>query len=586
MKKQIFIIIPFILIFGIILSTRFVALQSWDQGIYLHPDERFLVMVADKMSWPGSLTTYLDTHRSPLNPHNLGFNFYVYGTFPLVLTKLIAAPFGLEAYQHVGQVGRVISALLEVGIGFVVFEIARRIGGYKTGLLAFFFYALSVLPIQHAHFFTVDVFMVFFLTTSLLIVVSLYQFPQSRAFSKSLTLGIFWGMAISSKISAIIFFPIIAISFFLILLKTRKVFPLVFQALVFAAAAYFTVRIFYPYLFSSSEILNLTPNPQVVKNWLELKMYNSPGSNYPPSTMWGGTRPLWFPLENLVLWGLGLPLGLVSLFSLVYAIIKLVRRPLVVVLVVWIIVVFTYQATQYAYPMRYFYSLYPPLVILSAVVLSPLMSRLRTLPLTAVLFLFLLWPAAFVQIYMRPHSRVQASEWITQNLPRDSVLSCEIWDDCLPLPGRIPMAHSIVEFPMYDPDSVEKGELVAHRLSQVDFIVLSSNRLYGSIGSVPDRYPSSSLFYRELFKGNLGFRKVVEFTSRPTIPFPISFCIIPPGVSYGGESLGLLECSGGGMSVVDDFADETFTVYDHPKILIFQKTSLFNPEQIRSLYRQ
>ena len=78
--------------------------------------------------------------------------------------------------------------------------------------------------------------------------------------------------------------------------------------------------------------------------------------------------------------------------------------------------------------------------------------------------------------------------------------------------------------------------------------------------------------------GSLGFSKIVEFTSRPNIPIPgMKTCITPPFVRYGIVALTAQECPLAGISFVDDYADETFTVYDHPKVIIFKKENRASP---------
>jgi len=75
----------------------------------------------------------------------------------------------------------------------------------------------------------------------------------------------------------------------------------------------------------------------------------------------------------------------------------------------------------------------------------------------------------------------------------------------------------------------------------------------------------------------LGFEKIAEFTSRPNIPIPgIKICLTPSFVRYGIVALKSQECNQEGISFVDDYADETFTVYDHPKVVIFKKTQPMN----------
>ncbi|MDQ3699337.1 MAG: DUF2298 domain-containing protein, partial [Chloroflexota bacterium] len=169
-----------------------------------------------------------------------------------------------------------------------------------------------------------------------------------------------------------------------------------------------------------------------------------------------------------------------------------------------------------------------------------------------------LWSFAFTRIYTRPVTRVAAAEWIYQNLPRGSVLANEHWDDPLPLPlpGYYASFYRGPQLPLYDPDEPKKVDTLVQMLSQSDYINLTSNRLYGSIPRMPQRYPMSTEYYRRLFAGDLGFRLVHSETSYPTL---------------------------GPWVINDDRAEEAFTVYDHPKVLIFQKQPDFSPERVRQV---
>ena len=93
-------------------------------------------------------------------------------------------------------------------------------------------------------------------------------------------------------------------------------------------------------------------------------------------------------------------------------------------------------------------------------------------------------------------------------------------------------------------------------LSQSDYINVTSNRLYGSIPRIPQRYPMTTEYYRRLFAGDLGFKLVATFTSYPTL---------------------------GPWVIVDDRAEEAFTVYDHPKVLIFKKQPDFSVDRVRQI---
>jgi len=555
-----------ILIFGAFF--RFYGL-NWDDNWHLHPDERFLTMVATAIKWPVSFSQYLDTSVSPLNPHNAGFGFYVYGTWPVFLVKALAEWLGKGDYYQLTLVGRQLSAVFDLGILVLVFLITRRLlKNPKPALLAASFYGLMVLPIQLSHFFAVDPYLVFFLTLSFYIIIYLIELPVVILF---VFLGLSFGLAVSAKVAAVLFVPIIALGFLVSLLHTRRLARLVIGSLIFTLVGFFTVRLTQPYLFANGTYFDTPLNPKVLANWAQLKSFENPDAWYPPGVQWINTGPYLYPLANLTLWGLGLPLAAIALLSLPYVLLRY-RRHLLTLGVIWILSLFAYQGIQFAKPMRYFYPLYPFLAVTSGVFIYDLIQKTKhsALHFSLILALVLVWPVAFVSIYSRPHSRVLASDWILKNIPPGSALSCEHWDDCLPLGG--PGPYTIIEYPLYNPDTPEKWQDMNAKLAKTDYILLTSNRLYGSITSVPDRYPITYRFYQKLFNGSLGFKKIAEFTSRPNLPLPkFTTCLTPPKISYGTVALPSQECPLLGLSFVDDYADETFTVYDHPKILIFQK---------------
>ncbi|HJQ83038.1 MAG TPA: hypothetical protein VKA21_03110, partial [Candidatus Binatia bacterium] len=141
---------------------------DWDEGQHLHPDERFLTMVAGAIRPPASVAQYLDTAASPLNPANRGHTFFVYGTFPLFLVRAVAGALGLGAYWNVHLVGRALSALFDVGTVWLTWRIGLLVAGPLAGIAAAALLATSAFSIQHAHFFTVDSTATFWATAALL----------------------------------------------------------------------------------------------------------------------------------------------------------------------------------------------------------------------------------------------------------------------------------------------------------------------------------------------------------------------------------------------------------------------------------
>ncbi|MCX7669639.1 MAG: hypothetical protein N2439_06180, partial [Anaerolineae bacterium] len=63
---------------------------NWDEGTHIHPDERFLTMVSDALRLPASLGEFFDSTKSPMSPYNKGYNFFVYGTLPLFIVRVVA----------------------------------------------------------------------------------------------------------------------------------------------------------------------------------------------------------------------------------------------------------------------------------------------------------------------------------------------------------------------------------------------------------------------------------------------------------------------------------------------------------------
>jgi hypothetical protein len=137
--------------------------MNWDGNQHLHPDERFLTMVESAMTPVKDLAQYFNTDASTLNPHNIGYSYYVYGTLPIFIVRYVAEGLGQTGYDQVNIVGRYTSAFLDWSTILLVYFTAKRLfKNRQVGILAAAFSAFSVLPIQLSHFFAVDTFVNFF----------------------------------------------------------------------------------------------------------------------------------------------------------------------------------------------------------------------------------------------------------------------------------------------------------------------------------------------------------------------------------------------------------------------------------------
>lgn len=713
---------------------RFVGI-NWDENTHLHPDERFLTLVETSIQIPGGLSEYFDTDHSPLNPHNTGHTFFVYGTFPIFLVRYLGEWLGRTGYDEIHLVGRAASAAFDLVSILLIYLIGRRLHSERVGLLAALLTALSVLLIQHAHFFVVDPIANSFMLAGIYFAVRAMDTGELRDF---LLFGVALGLAVASKISAAPLAATLALAAGIRVWQTdpqdREAQILRLGAYLVAAALVSLVvfRIFQPYAFAGPSFWNVKLNPRWLANMAEIREQQRGNTDAPFALQWADREPVWFSFKNLLLWGLGLPLGLAAWFSWGWALLESLRgrwrRHLLPT--AWTGAFFLWQSIGFTKAMRYQLPIYPLLAMFAAWGLWEGWKRSRDLPGRAgiwgpravaaagllVVGLTAAWAFAFHSIYRQPFSRAEASRWIYRHIPgvvnlvidvgdeeylevvpmpqdfilhpeavhiveiktdltgevreiwipyaqaphppggeaelevtltsepdsgdlyarvvghkmlgagqetefrmqlatplpvdperrlflnlknqggtaiamRGSVLVHETsWDDGMPwgLEGRnLNGRYEVRNLELYwndDQDDDQNGvpdkiERIAASLEQGEYLIISSNRQYGTIPRVTIRYPLTTAYYRALFgcpepqpvlvcgarlevgehQGQLGYVLFQVFESHPSL---------------------------GSLEINDQFAEEAFTVYDHPKVLIFRKQPDFKRERVEAILGQ
>ncbi|MCK4386139.1 MAG: hypothetical protein KAW52_07740, partial [candidate division Zixibacteria bacterium] len=343
--------------------------------------------------------------------------------------------------------------------------------------------------------------------------------------------GLGAGLAIASKFSAlpILAAPVVAVM--IVAWRSRQDGPIVrAQALRHLMLAFVVAFL----------IFALT-SPFVFLDWGSFKQaviveqgaMASGRADMPFTRQYRGTAPYLYHIEQQVRWGMGWPLGIVAFLGLGWVLVRtLLRRarPGELILLSWIVPYFGITGLFLAKFVRYMVPVVPLFIVMGAGMLvgrywvldirySRRISNIQYLITGVVLLATIFWSLAFVSgVYGTEHSWIIASRWIYEHVPDGSVLATEHWDDDLPLglpePGANIGAHGyrLVELPMYEDDNEQKYHLLRSRLSEADYVVLSTNRLYGAIPNLPERYPMSTRYYQLLFAGELGFEKVAEFT--------------------------------------------------------------------------
>ncbi|MBC8076737.1 MAG: hypothetical protein H7Y32_11735, partial [Chloroflexales bacterium] len=356
---------------------------------------------------------------------------------------------------------------------------------------------------------------------------------------------------------------------------------------------------------------DIRPEPRYLENLRQSAGFASGAIDWPPSVQWANRASYLFPLQHMIIWGMGIPLGVLAWIGWAAVGWQIVRRrwfaPLA--LWVWVSFYFAWQGAQFAKTMRYMLPIYGPLILFAAWLLvallqqkqwglgirdwrlgirdwkvwgnrtnsdlrSPISNRpwLRWSLVTLVVGGTFAWGYAFSRIYTRPHTRLTASRWVLDNVPPGSRIAYEHWDYALPThaDGRDPwVSFKGAELAPYAEDELKKytGEYdpndatkynygLLDQLDRNDYIVMSSNRIYDSIIQLPMRYPATIRYYRALFDGSLGWDLAADVTSYPSLL---------------------------GVPIPDQSSEEAFTVYDHPRVLVFRKTASYsraNAEQL------
>ncbi len=478
---------------------RFLS-PNWDEFTLWHPDERFMTQVVASLNgtliftdadvegqlarclerYPetGGRGGYFDAQCSPLNPNNTGNGLYVYGTLPAFIVRGMADALAdilrdpsLASYLGGRQVGRLISALAEMGVIAVTFAIGLYLHGRFVGLIAAILYACTVFSIQQAHFWTVDAVSNLFVTLAILFAV---RVQLRGSWVDYAVFGLFFGAALASRINTL---PLIGL---VVLAAGLRSLPVLDVRLAWgerqriltstltglAAAGAMTILVFRltnPYAFTGPGFFGLVPNPGWLQDAAEAQHLVSGNAESPPNWQWVARTPYVFPFLNMVLWGMGIGLGITAWAAWVWSGWRILRsRPgalLNLLLFVWVLVYFGWLGRIWVMSMRYYLPIYPALAVLAAWGLAELVQRAdgsklwgrtaaaRSLMVGVVVFTAL-WALMFTNIYRQMFAPAQSSHWVRENLPGDfsmrvegaqapliniAVLNRPAFDDSMPL---------------------------------------------------------------------------------------------------------------------------------------------------------
>lgn len=559
------------------------------------------------------------------------------------LTRDILNGGELNEFGHLTAAGRFLAALFDVATVVVIFFIGRLLFGRIAGLLAAAFLALNVMHIQLSHYFAVDPYLTFFVVLSIAFMILSLRLGQSRPRRTAYLFmaAILVGFAVGSKFSAVLL--LIPLSVTGLLDKERSLNTRILHLFAAFLVAFFAFALTNPFaiLDLSCEVdsaaINLGPirlpslnlSSCFIENMVLQGTMVRGTRDVPFARQYLGTTPYLYFIEMQLRWGMGYILGLAAFGGFGWALWRVSavlvrwwkqeRRPQIIgglsrvidqspdsglgpfavtrgelVLMTWTLPFFVTTGLLVVKFMRYLEPLSPFLMLYAAgLLLSIPWKKWRWATIIIVLIASGIQAISFVNLYNQPHPWIAASRWIFENVDQDAVILNEAWDD--PLPDAVEVEGIVRKRSEYiagtvnwlsGVDAGDNRQKLVDNLQQVasaDYIVLSSNRNYGVIPRLEDRYPLSSQYYPLLFEGRMGYEVAYVGTRTPNL-----FGIFAKPDTFSWPDL---ERPQAVIDYYDDLPgfpggrfDESFTVYDQPLVIILENTGRLSAEQMVALF--
>lgn len=527
-----------VLLIIILVYTRFINL-GWGLPYPMHPDERNMANAVQNLNC--SIKYQASGIKECFNPH-----FFAYGQFPLYLgyfgvmvMKFFDGDLGTPViFQEATLSLRIISASVSVITVFVLLGILGLFGRLgKKNIIhhSLFIILLTFSPalIQLAHFGTTESLLILFY--SLIIYFSLLFVQKKLPTTNYLLLtSLFSGLALATKVSSL---PYLIMPLFLVSGKSF------WKAMIFLFFTFFFFILFSPHnIISFNEFVSSLRYESDVAAGKTHVFY---------TRQFSGTMPIAFQLTKIFPYVMGWPvfglggLGLLGVFG------RLGKQKEVNLLRAAFLIVFLPNAFMFAKWTRFMTPVFP-IMIVFAVLFFHKIKIIKIIKVIMVLIIII--PGiAYLSVYRNPDVRFQASEWIYKNIQNGAYILTETANVVdLPLPDKSYNGYKnyrIISFNFYDLDQnpILQEELKYH-LSKANYIIIPSRRIFKN--HPKNRYPVLDAYYQSLFSGELGFKEIARFESFPKICFMFH-----------------ASC----FALDDEDAEETWTVFDHPVIRIYER---------------
>ena len=464
-----------------------------------HPDEWVIL----------GYTLGLDLPHGQIDPH-----FYNYGTVYLYLLHLVilaGSTYGwvtlpndvahYEAFAGLYLTGRWLSVLAGVVTCWLAWEMGKRVCGYRCAMVAASLLAMVPPHTLHCHFLTTDATATLFITGVLLAALNLYENGRRRTL---ITAGMLVGLASATRYNAalVLVAPLLA----LWLRGKEHGEAWLGKALLLVVISGVAFLFFCP---------GVWMNPQ--EFWrdfgYEARHVREGHGLVFVNTGLGWVYHYWTNLR----FGLGLPLLLLATLSVLIA--PLSRRPLVLILWVFVAVYYLFLGSFAVRFARYLLPILPPLMVLTAWLIAEAWRNtqgagkvLVAVIAGGIVLYTLLWGTAVTMALLQPDPRLRALEWIRKEIPQGTRIGfasipwfytpplSPYWGELQPS-RRVERALEVKEYRLLVP----REEWDTSALQQAHVVILSQ---FEVDDVVRIRNAPALTFLDEL---NRSFRRVAQF---------------------------------------------------------------------------
>lgn len=467
---------------------------------------------------------------SRLQIDNLNPKFYAYGQFPLYLgfftLKILNLPTSFPDSVLILRFYSAIFSFLSIGL---IYLISQKLFSQKLSILAAILTIFNPGLIQLAHFGTTESLLLLMFLLEIYLSIIVYQ--KKDNYWQYIFAGVFGGIALATKISSLIFLGPILLVTLMKLTKQKKILPTILKILLLTVFAFNFYIISSPYnLANSRDFLSSMKYETSVATGESQVFYTSQFKNTPPYL---------FQILKIFPYSSGI-FQFIFAFIGLFLLIKNWRLNKDVYLYWFIILIpslvyFLYFGQVYAKWTRFVSPLFFLFPLFSTYFISLLKSKYFRL---ISIFLACLPGLYFLKIYFYPDIRITASKWISENIPASSTILSE--------------GGNVVDIPVFPNNfKINNYDFYNSYPNNLSNYLLTSNYLI-----IPSRrvFKNYDLKYHEhLFNGSLGFKEINKISP-----------------SYD-------------LFLNSENAEETWSVFDHPTIRIFQKVQNLTTKQYEDL---